>query len=143
MGHRPYITLQRLSELPAADLKEEWARRYGAPAPDLPMDLLRLGVAYKLQEKREGGLARSTRSLLRRVAEQAKSGPVVTTLPRKLTSGTKLVRDWHGVGHTVTVLNGDFEYAGERWKSLSAIARAITGTRWNGPLFFDLAERRK
>jgi hypothetical protein len=57
--------------------------------------------------------------------------------------GTRLVRDWHGIGHTVIVLEDGFEYAGERWKSLTAIAKAITGTHWNGPRFFGLSERRK
>lgn len=60
-------------------------------------------------------------------------------MPRKLTPGTRLVRDWHGAGHTVTVLDDGFEYGGKRWKSLTAIAKAITGAHWNGPRFFGLA----
>jgi hypothetical protein len=59
-------------------------------------------------------------------------------MPRKLTPGTRLVRDWHGVGHTVIVLEDSFEFDGRHWKSLTAIARAITGTHWNGPRFFGL-----
>ncbi|MFM6829711.1 MAG: DUF2924 domain-containing protein [Novosphingobium sp.] len=143
MARRAYTTLGRLAELSPAELKEEWARRYGAPAPDLSVDLLRLGVGYKLQEKREGAINRSTRSLLRKVGEHARSGSSTVPLPRKLTPGTRLVRDWHGVGHTVEVLEDGFAYDGKRWKSLTAIAKAITGTKWNGPLFFGLAERRK
>lgn len=146
MALRSYLTLARLAELPAAGLQEEWARRFGAPAPDLSPELLRLGVGYKLQEQRGGGLSRSTRSLLHRVAAQAGAGTAAGRTappPRKLTPGTRLVRDWHGTGHTVVVLEDGFEYAGQRWKSLSAIAKAITGTRWNGPLFFGLAERKR
>ena len=64
-------------------------------------------------------------------------------MPRKLTPGTRLVRDWRGQGHTVIVLEDGFEYDGKHWKSLTAIAKAITGNQWNGPLFFGLAERKK
>jgi hypothetical protein len=71
-------------------------------------------------------------------AEQGRAAP-----PRKLTPGTRLVRDWHGVGHTVVVTESGFEYSGKSWKSLSAIAREITGTHWNGPRFFGLGERQK
>lgn len=143
---RSYLTLTRLTELPPAGLRDEWARRFGAPAPDLSIDLLRLGLGYKLQEQSHGGLSKGTRSLLRQVAAHAaltKANGVAKPLPRKLTPGTRLVRDWHGVGHTVVVLDKGFEYAGRNWRSLSAVAREITGTNWNGPLFFGLAEQRK
>ena len=62
---------------------------------------------------------------------------------RKLTPGTRLVRDWHGVGHTITVLERGFAYDGQTWASLTAIAKAITGAKWNGPRFFGLAERKR
>jgi tRNA/rRNA methyltransferase len=62
-------------------------------------------------------------------------------VPRKLMPGTRLVRDWHGVGHTVVVLEDGFEYGGRRWSSLTAIARAITGSHWNGPRFFGLSRQ--
>jgi hypothetical protein len=143
MDRRPYLTLAQLADLAGEDLNQEWTRRYGAPAPNLSPDLLRLGIGYKLQEAKLGGVTRSTRSLLRRVARRAADGDSKTPLPRKLTPGTRLVRDWHGVGHTVTVLEDGFEYDGRHWKSLTAIARAITGTHWNGNRFFGLTERRK
>lgn len=143
MARRVYLTLGRLAEMPLEDLKAEWAHRYGAPAPNLSPDLLRLGIGYKLQEQRLGGVNRSTRSLLRQVAAGAGQGDGRKPMPRKLTPGTRLVRDWRGVGHTVTVLADGFEYDGKHWRSLTAIAKAITGTPWNGPLFFGLAERKK
>lgn len=136
------MTLGRLAELPPEDLKAEWARRFGAPAPNLSADLLRLGVGYKLQEQKHGGLSRSARSLMRQMAEQAGQGGDRKPLPRKLTPGTRLVRDWRGVGHTVTVLADGFEYNGQHWKTLSAVAKAITGAHWNGPLFFGLTARK-
>ena len=142
MVRRAYITFGRLAELPPEDLKQEWARRFGAPAPNLSAELLRLGIGFKLQEQRLGGVGRSTRSLLQQVAARAAIGVTTKPLPRKLTPGTRLVRDWHGVGHTVIVLEDGFEYVGKHWKSLTAIAKAITGAQWNGPLFFGLTGRK-
>lgn len=142
MGKRASLTLGRLAELPPEELRVEWARRFGAPAPMLSPELLRLGIGYKLQEQKFGGLSRSTRSLLRQVGGRGEGGDASKPLPRKLTPGTRLVRDWHGVGHIVTVLADGFEYDGKRWKSLTAVARAIAGAHWNGPLFFGLAERK-
>lgn len=142
MARRSYLTLARLAALPVDGLREEWARRYGAPAPALSPDLLRLGIGYKLQEQKLGGLRRATRSVLRQAAEREGQGSP-RPLPRKLTPGTRLVRDWHGVGHTVIVLNRGFEYDGRHWQSLTAIAKAITGAHWNGPLFFGLTARKK
>lgn len=143
MGRRSYLTLERLGDMPPEELKHEWAHRFGSPAPSLSPVLLRLGIGYKLQEERQGGISRSTRSLLRQAAARAGEADHKMPLPRKLTLGTRLVRDWHGVGHTVTVLDGGFEYDGKHWRSLSAIANAITGTKWNGPRFFGLAERKR
>ncbi len=143
MNRRRYITLGRLPELSADELKSEWARRYDAPAPNLSQDLLRLGIGYKLQEQRLGGINRSTRLLLRQVAARSVEGREKKHLPRKLTPGTRLVRDWHGVGHTVIVREDGFEFDGKHWKSLTAVARAITGSHWNGNAFFGLTKGRR
>lgn len=143
MSRRSYMTIRWLMELSPDELKTEWARRYGAPAPGLSADLLRLGIGYRLQEAKLGGVSRVTRSLLRQMAARTGEGVEKRPMPRKLTPGTRLVRDWHGVGHTVTVLEDGFEYDGRHWKSLTAIARAITGTHWNGNRFFGLTERKK
>ena len=143
MRHRTYLTLGRLVELPPEELKAEWVRRFGVPAPNLSSDLLRLGIGYKLQEQRRGGISRSTRILLRQVTSRAGETGDNKPMPRKLTPGTRLVRDWHGVGHTVVVLEDGFEYEAKRWKTLTAVARAITGAHWNGPLFFGLTRRKR
>ena len=143
MARQRTMNLARLADLMGEDLKSEWARRHGAPAPNLSADLLRLGIGYRLQEARLGGVSRGTRNLLRQVASRAGEGNDKKPLPRKMTPGTRLVRDWHGVGHTVIVLEKGFEYDGQYWKSLSAIASAITGQHWNGPRFFGLTERKK
>jgi Protein of unknown function (DUF2924) len=143
MARGTYMTLDRLENLPLEDLQAEWARRYGAPAPKLSADLLRLGIGYRLQEQRLGGLSRETRSILRQMSARDMASSPSPPPQRKLTPGTRLVRDWHGVGHTVTVLEDGFEYDGKHWKSLTAIAKAITGGHWNGPLFFGLTQRKK
>ena len=139
MSRRRYMTLLRLTELSPDELRTEWARRYCAPAPCLSPDLLRLGIGYRLEEQRLGGISRPTRSLLRQVARRAADGDSKAPLPRRLTPGTRLVRDWHSTGHTVVILDDGFEYDGRHWKSLTAIARAITGTHWNGYRFFGLS----
>jgi len=143
MGRRPYLNLARVSEISGEELKAEWARRYGAPAPNLSPELLRLGIGYRLQEQKHGRISGGTRTLLRQVAALAREGGGKKPMPRKLTPGTRLVRDWRGEGHTVIVLADGFEYDGQHWKTLTAIARAITGTHWNGPRFFGLTQRMK
>ena len=138
MGRRALLTLDRLDELGPAELKEEWARCHGAPAPSVTPDLLRLGIAYRLQEKKQGGLSRESKRLLRQAIALARQDNATAAPPRRLSPGTRLVRDWHGVGHTVIVLEEGFEYDGRTWRSLTAIAKAITGSHRNGPAFFGL-----
>jgi hypothetical protein len=138
MGRRALMTLERLEELGSAELKEEWARCHGAPAPSVTPDLLRLGIAYRLQEKKQGGLSRESKRLLRQAIAIASQDNSAATPARRLKPGTRLVRDWHGVGHTVVVLDEGFEYDGQAWRSLTAIAKAITGSHRNGPAFFGL-----
>jgi hypothetical protein len=139
MTRRSYLTLAQLADMSGSELSTEWARRYGAPAPNISADLLRMGLAYKFQEQRQGALGRSTRTMLARTTADRGTPTAAVVRPRKLTPGTRLVRDWHGVGHTVTVLQNGFEYSGKTWPSLSAIAKAITGAHWNGPRFFGLS----
>lgn len=138
MGRRALMALDRLGELGPAELKEEWARCQGAPAPAITPDLLRLGIAYRLQEKKQGGLSRESKRLLCQASAVTLQVNATAAPPRRLSPGTRLVRDWRGTGHTVTVLDDCFEYDGRTWRSLTAIAKAITGTHRNGPRFFGL-----
>jgi hypothetical protein len=142
MGRRERLSLDRLEDLSITELRGEWARCHGAPPPNLSADLLRLGIAHRLQEKRHGGISRETRRIIMQTSRSATVGNEQPALPpqRKLTPGTRLVRDWHGTGHTVTVLEQGFEYDGQVWRSLTAIAKAITGTHRNGPRFFGLTQ---
>ncbi len=133
----------RIAELEALntrELRSRWQHTYGQPAPKhASRDLLLRAVAHRLQEEAEGGLSKAA---LRRLAKLAglnggDTQPTPPSLPR-LKPGSRLVREWRGKVHQVTVLEAGFDYRGTRYGSLSHIARAITGARWSGPLFFGL-----
>ena len=129
-----------LETAPLPQLRADWERLTGRPPPTgLRRDLLMHALAYKLQEWASGGLDRATRKRLTQIAASVERGQTrgLTPMPR-LRPGTALTRDWQGRAHTVLVLEQGFEYAGQIYKSLSEIARAITGTRWSGPAFFGL-----
>ena len=134
-----------LDTLTTADLRIEWRRLYRATPPTrLSRDLLIRGVAYKIQEQEHGGLGHGTRRRLRSLAEGADKRDGSRAVPAiALKHGTKLVREWRGHVHTVNVLNSGFDYQGERFRSLSQIARQITRTHRSGPLFFGLNKRRR
>ncbi len=134
--------LQALEQMDYAALRAEWRRFYRAPPPKrVARDLLMLGVAWKIQEQAYGGLGAATK---RRLAELAKvmerDGDVTRNRVARLKPGAKLVREWRGRTHTVVVTEDGFEWRGSRWRSLSAIAREITGAHWSGPRFFGLNE---
>ena len=138
---RRTISIAAIETMPLADLQTAWDQHYGTAAPSLSPDLLRRGLAYRLQEKKLGRLDRRTAAgLVRYGSENMPAIPKLAAGP-KLSTGTKLIRDWHGVGHGVTVLDNGFEYDGKRWKSLTAIARHITGAKWSGPRFFGLTAK--
>lgn len=131
-------SLEQLESMPLTELQNAWGRLYGRAAPSLSPDLLRRGIAYRLQEKKRGGLHQQVATYLQRYGGETGSTQSKPPLGPKLSVGTKLVRDWHGVGHSVTVLEDGFDYDGQHWKSLTAIASEITGTKWSGPRFFGL-----
>lgn len=136
MSRKQTLGLDQVWHLPPERLREEWARLHDAPAPSISTDLLRMGLAFRLQTLRFGSVNRTTRTLLMNPVRRNSKDRVPATI--KLSPGTKLVRDWHGVGYTVTVLEKGFDYDGKVWSSLTAIASAITGSKWNGPRFFGV-----
>jgi hypothetical protein len=96
-------------------------------------------LAHRLQEKAFGGLSKPSRNRLRKLAESAeKPSTRLTHATKRLRPGTRLIREWRGETHVVSVLDDGAEYRGKRYGSLSEIARTITGTRWSGPAFFGL-----
>jgi hypothetical protein len=140
---RPDELSNELASLPALGperLKERWRTLYGTePPPRISEDLLRRAIAYRLQERSLGGLKPSTRRLLRRVAEEARPRHSTSATPApRLRPGAVLIREWRGTSHQVTVLEDGVLFRGKRHRSLSEVAREITGNRWSGPLFFGL-----
>jgi hypothetical protein len=138
--------LMALKTMSVADLEAEWQRLFGVDAPNNSRPFLELRLAYRIQELAYGGPSRETVRLLDALADevQGKLGrkPMLRE-SRMPVAGTRLVREWNGVEHTVTVLRDGFEFEGRKYKSLSAIARAIAGTRWNGWRFFGLRENKR
>jgi hypothetical protein len=133
---------EELSELGGLDptiLKQRWRALYGNEPPKrISSSLLIQALAYRLQETTLGGLKSATRRLLERVAEAREDRPTPPALATKASPGSVLIREWHGVSHRVTVLDDGVLLRGARYRSLSAVARQITGTRWSGPRFFGL-----
>ena len=134
--------LAELARAPLESLRELWARRYGRlPPRSLSRRLLEYAAAYDIQARIYGGLKPAVRrKLLQASAKKPEPGkPGKTRKPRAMPpAGSRLVRDWHGRSHTVEVTDRGFLYAGRHYRSLSEVARAITGARWSGPRFFGL-----
>jgi Protein of unknown function (DUF2924) len=135
--------LTALAVLTTADLQIEWRKLYQATPPArLSRDLLIRGVAYKIQEQAHGSLTLRTKRLLRSLAQGSKEQGRSSAAPAiSLKFGTKLVREWRGQVHMVTVLAHGFEYRDARYRSLTQITKVITGTHWSGPVFFGLRSR--
>jgi hypothetical protein len=134
------VAVARLSELRAI-----WSDRLNEDPPTLRSpEIFRRMLAYRLQEAVHGGLSAACRRRLaqieaRRAAPPAKASPA----PVRINPGATLIRVWKGVRHEVRVVAGGYDHEGQSYKSLSEVARAITGTRWNGPLFFGLRDKAK
>jgi hypothetical protein len=133
--------LAAIPNLSYADLRAEWRRLYRASPPKkIGRDILELAVAWKLQERALGGLTSATRRRLADLAQTLESkGDLTKARSAKLRPGARLMREWRGASHEVLVTENGFLWRGERWRSLSVIAREITGTQWSGPRFFGLA----
>ena len=134
-----------LKTLPILKLKQQWRDLFEGEPPPYNRRFLEHRLAYRIQELAYGGLSRATLERLEVLAEHLDGGDVTKRRQRvkdRPITGTRLIREWQGVDHCATVRDDDFEYQGRPYKSLSAVARAITGTQWNGWLFFGLKNRR-
>jgi hypothetical protein len=135
---------EQLAEIPRLDnatLGQAWAALFRAPPPrTVSRRLLELAAAYQAQAKVHGGLSAASRRKLLALARQKRAAATKQRgKPNSaLTPGSRLVREWHGRPHTVEVTEAGFVYSGRPFKSLSEVARAITGARWSGPRFFGL-----
>lgn len=128
--------LAALVTMSLAQLREQWTRVCDKPVPRVSANLLRLALAWELQASVHGGLSRRTQQTLEQLARG-------TTQTRATQPGMRLMREWNGTLHVVTVDDdGTVRWKEQTWKSLSAVARAITGTQWSGPAFFGLKTRK-
>ena len=137
--------LAALKTAPMPALKQQWRDLFDKEPPPYNRKFLESRLAYRIQELAYGGLKKETIERLEALGEQLDGGKIAIRRMRtdiRPIAGTQLIREWQGVEHCVTVRVDDFEYQGRPYKSLSAIARAITETRWNGWVFFGLKNQR-
>ncbi|MTH60040.1 DUF2924 domain-containing protein [Paracoccus litorisediminis] len=142
---RVLTRLAALKTAPMAVLKAQWLELFDSAPPPFNRRHLEARLAYRLQELSHGGLAPATLrrlEVLGETFERSGNGEVSARAGLKPITGTRLVREWRGIEHAVTVTAEGFEWQGRPYRSLSAIARAITGTRWNGLVFFGLKNHR-
>lgn len=129
--------LAALAAMDKPALGDRWAKLTGRPIPKASAQMLRLAVAYELQSKSGRGLSRKIRQRL----DQAASGKTIT---QDLRPGMRLAREYGGKLHVVAIGEaGEIIWNERQWRSLSEVARAITGTRWSGPAFFGLKKKAK
>ena len=134
-----------LRTMATPELKRQWRELFDSEPPAYNRRFLESRLAYRIQELAYGGLKPETVRRLEKLGEELDGGdPAKRRLraDQMPITGTRLLREWRGVEHVVTVTADGFDWQGRPYRSLSAIARAITGTRWNGWVFFGLKNRR-
>ena len=137
--------LLALKTMTTPELKARWRELFDSEPPPFNRRYLESRLAYRIQELTLGGLKPETIRRLERLGEELDGGDRAKSCIRvdtKLIAGTRLIREWQDVEHVVTVTRDGFEWQGRPYKSFSAVARAITGTRWNGWIIFGLKNRR-
>ncbi len=137
--------LAALKTTPTPDLKVQWRELFASEPPPFNRQYLVTRLAHRIQELAYGGLKPETVRRLEKLGEDLDGGNPIKRRIRtdiKPITGTRLLREWQGVEHVVTVTADGFEWQGRPYQSLSSIARAITGSRWNGWVFFGLKNRR-
>jgi hypothetical protein len=137
--------IAKLPDLTRQELLDLWLKLYGRSAPaGIRRELMVPFLAYRLQERAYGGLNPATRSKLLgivRALEKDPSATVAGLMKPRIKLGTRIVRQWRGETHEVAVTKSGYEHRGTSYRSLSELARKITGTRWSGPAFFGLNKR--
>jgi hypothetical protein len=137
--------LSKLSTAERAELLAIWSATLGkAPKFRASRELLASALAWQLQERKFGGLKPATKRKLRVLAraQERRKPSIPLPQPPNLRPGTAIIKQWRGAQHMVMVLADGFQHQGKVYRSLSQLAREITGTRWNGPAFFGLREKR-
>jgi len=132
----PDHALRDIADMSRAELQDRWVKLTGRQVPRLSVAMLRLALGYELQARAKGGLSRAAR-------QQLDGSGDARQRATPLAPGLRLVREWQGKVHVVTVDDaGTIHWNEQCWKSLSEVARAITGTRWSGPAFFGIKQRK-
>lgn len=134
-------TINELKVLSIDELKAIWGKVFGTSTPPFARkDFLIQNLHYRQECQQHGQLSQKTRKKLLKLYQEFQHNPDFQPIGSKsrLKVGTRLVREWQGKVHTVTVSQQGFEYLDTRYKSLSSIARVITGTQWSGPSFFGI-----
>lgn len=136
-------TLAEITALPGKSIQELnqlWRKLFETDPPQAGKDYLVRRLAYRVQELAHGGLSLAAGAILDGLGKGNPSQGKTPVTPELATPapGARMIREWQGVEHVVTVLDDGFEYQGRKFKSLSAVAKVITGTHWSGPLFFGL-----
>ena len=127
--------LTSLSDLTLPELRQRWAATSSNPVPRLSANMLRLALAWEIQAQAFGGLSRRCQKQLEQTAN-------CKTVTQQTSAGMRLVREWNGTVHVVTIDEGGLvHWNDQQWNSLSQVAKAITGTHWSGPAFFGLKSK--
>jgi hypothetical protein len=137
--------LAKLKTMSVNELKAKWKELFHTTAPNNSRQFLELRIGYRIQELSYGGLSKHTRRNLDALADEIEGKTIRKAMaedPRNPMPGTRLIREWNGTEHVVTILQDGYEWETRKFKSLSAIAKAITGTTWNGFRFFGLSSKR-
>jgi hypothetical protein len=138
--------LAEMQGLSVNELKVKWEALFCTAAPNNARAFLELRIGYRIQELTYGGLTRETRRTLDLLADEIEGKVTRKRMvedARNPLPGTRLVREWEGIEHTVTVLGDGYDWQGRKYRSLSAVAKAITGTNWNGFRFFGFRAKQK
>ena len=144
MSESVLAQLTALEKTPTADLKKMWQELMGTPPPPYNRVFLVKRLSYRVQELAFGGLSKEAEHQLDDLVDEldGKKKPKPKDMSAPIV-GTRLIREWQGVLQEVTTLSDGYEWQGRAYKSLSAVARAITGTRWNGRIFFGMRKHGK
>src|SRR3569623_421187 len=145
MSESVLARLAALKTAPVGDLKRKWRELFDREPPPYNRRFLESRLAYRIQELAFGGLSAETLERLDAIADELEGKPrkKARQAEGRPIAGTCLLREWRGVEHCGTVRRDDFEYQGRPYKSLSAVARHITGTNWNGLVFFGLKNQER
>ncbi|MBF0188472.1 MAG: DUF2924 domain-containing protein [Magnetococcales bacterium] len=141
MNNKVLKQITEIKTMTMAELRDRWRTLYETTPPPYNKAFLVRRLIYRVQELACGGLSEEIRQRMEDSSGNGKDPNLQTPLTssgENMLTGTTLIREWKGVDHCVTVLDDGFEYQGRRFNSLSAVARSITGTRWNGKVFFGI-----